>query len=283
VLEQGREITAGYGVRLTCHHEFFCGIQSEPDIETFYSYTDPQYVSLFVDTAQHCIAGLDPVALYRRHAHRVSGFHFKDTRNVATGDDHRHRPDSEIMAPTTGKWFYEMGTPHGLVDFEAMMTAVRDTDYRGWISVEHDKANKQGGDYSESTAVARWYAAERPGTDLLVSGIRWGYAINQWKPQFDDFVRREQHERALKTISIAGFEGVELTAGTGRLGAAGQPAAAGRQLRLGRRLPRSSCPELRDRRGQQPGTGTRRSVDGAPHRPASPRCRPTRRTRHCSG
>jgi inosose dehydratase len=46
--------------------------------------------------------------------------------------------------------------------------------------------------------------------------IRWGYAINQWKPQFDDFVRREQHERALKTISIAGFEGVELTAGTGR-------------------------------------------------------------------
>ena len=74
-------------------------------------YTDPQYVSLFVDTAQHCIAGVDPVALYRRHAHRVSGFHFKDTRNVATGDDHRHRPDSEIMAPTTGKWFYEMGTP----------------------------------------------------------------------------------------------------------------------------------------------------------------------------
>ena len=116
------EITAGYGVKLTCHHEFFCGIQSEADIDTFYSYTDPQYVSLFVDTAQHCIAGVDPVALYDRHAHRVSGFHFKDTRNVATGDDHRHRPDSEIMAPTTGKWFYEMGTPEGLVDFEAMMT-----------------------------------------------------------------------------------------------------------------------------------------------------------------
>jgi inosose dehydratase len=149
---------AGFGVRLTCHHEFFCGIQSEPDIDTFYSYTDPQYVSLFVDTAQHCIAGLDPVALYNRHAHRVSGFHFKDTRNVATGDDHRHRPDSEIMAPTTGKWFYEMGTPQGLVDFEAMMTAVRDNGYTGWISVEHDKANKEGGDYSESTAISRWYA-----------------------------------------------------------------------------------------------------------------------------
>jgi inosose dehydratase len=56
-----------------------------------------------------------------------------------------------------------------------------------------------------------------------VTRIRWAYAINQWKPQFDDFVRREQHERALKTISIAGFEGVQLTAGTGRWEPLGNP------------------------------------------------------------
>jgi inosose dehydratase len=53
--------------------------------------------------------------------------------------------------------------------------------------------------------------------------IRWGYALNQWKPQFDDFVRREDHERALKTISIAGFEGIELTAGSGRWEPLGNP------------------------------------------------------------
>ncbi|MCF6507219.1 sugar phosphate isomerase [Blastococcus sp. MG754426] len=56
-----------------------------------------------------------------------------------------------------------------------------------------------------------------------MSAIRWAYAINQWKPQFDDFVRREEHERALKTISIAGFEGVELTYGTGRWEPLGNP------------------------------------------------------------
>lgn len=55
------------------------------------------------------------------------------------------------------------------------------------------------------------------------AGIKWGYAINQWKPQFDDFVRREQHERALKTMSIAGFSGVELNAGTGRWEPLGNP------------------------------------------------------------
>ena len=159
------ELTLQWGVKLTCHHEFFCGIQSRAELDLFYASSDPAYVNLFVDTAQHCIAAVDPVDFYSAHADRVTGFHFKDTRNVAAPGDHRHRPDSEIMAPTTGKWFYEMGTDEGLVDFESMMRAVRDNGYRGWISVEHDKANKAGGDYAESTAISRWYA------EHVLSGI----------------------------------------------------------------------------------------------------------------
>jgi inosose dehydratase len=46
--------------------------------------------------------------------------------------------------------------------------------------------------------------------------IRWSYALNQWKQGHDLFVRREQHEKAFKTVSISGFEGIELQAGTGR-------------------------------------------------------------------
>lgn len=53
--------------------------------------------------------------------------------------------------------------------------------------------------------------------------IRWSYGINQFKPQFDDFVRRRQHVRALRIISISGFEGVELNSGTGRWEALGNP------------------------------------------------------------
>jgi inosose dehydratase len=53
--------------------------------------------------------------------------------------------------------------------------------------------------------------------------IRWGYALNQWKPQFDDFVRREEHERAFKTVSIAGFRGIELTGASGRWEPFGNP------------------------------------------------------------
>ncbi|MEV8214023.1 sugar phosphate isomerase/epimerase [Leifsonia sp. NPDC077715] len=45
-----------------------------------------------------------------------------------------------------------------------------------------------------------------------MSGIRWGYALNQWDTNIDAFVRKRDHERAFKTISISGFSGVELTA-----------------------------------------------------------------------
>lgn len=52
---------------------------------------------------------------------------------------------------------------------------------------------------------------------------RWGYAINQWKPNFDFFTRPEQHERAFKTLSAAGFRAIELRAGTGRWEPLGRP------------------------------------------------------------
>lgn len=45
-----------------------------------------------------------------------------------------------------------------------------------------------------------------------MTGIRWSYALNQWDTNIDAFVRRRDHERAFKTISISGFSGVEFTA-----------------------------------------------------------------------
>jgi inosose dehydratase len=48
---------------------------------------------------------------------------------------------------------------HGSLDdgFPAMIRALEDYNYRGWISVEHDKANVGGGNYAESTFMVKWY------------------------------------------------------------------------------------------------------------------------------
>jgi len=81
------EMTLEYGVRIGAHHEFFCGIRNADEVEKFYEWSDPRYVFFFLDTAQHVIAGLDPVELYERWHERVTGFHFKDTWNVDVDGD----------------------------------------------------------------------------------------------------------------------------------------------------------------------------------------------------
>jgi sugar phosphate isomerase/epimerase len=150
------QMTARYGVRTACHHEFWCAIRSLETIEKFYEWTDPGYVWYFCDTAQHAIAGVDPVALYRRYHERCAGFHIKDTHNIDEHQEYAHWPDPERMA-SVKRWFWEIGTPGGLVDAPALWHALREHQYRGWISLELDGAHYDGGTYSESTCMAKWY------------------------------------------------------------------------------------------------------------------------------
>lgn len=151
------EMTLKYGVKTCCHHEFYCGIHHLDQVRKFYSWSDPRYVFWYCDTAQHVIAGVDPVDLFASMPERCGGFHLKDTHHVDHNGDYRQRPESEVTAKTTPRWFWEMGTPEGLVDFPALFAAMKEFNYQGWVSVEHDKADVGGGNYPESTAVAAWY------------------------------------------------------------------------------------------------------------------------------
>ncbi len=151
------KITKQHGIWLTCHHEFYCGLHFREEIDKFYEWTDPEYVGFFLDTAQHEIAGIDPTDLYVKHHKRVTGFHFKDTHHIDKSGDYRTPPDPERDAATTKRWFWEMGTPEGLVDFPKLMKALKDLKYTGWVTVEHDKADVGGGNYAESTSRAKWY------------------------------------------------------------------------------------------------------------------------------
>jgi len=151
------KMTLDHGIKTCCHHEFYCGIHNAEQIRKFYEWSDPRYVFWYCDTAQHVIAGVDPVDLYVKLHDRCGGFHLKDTHNVDLTGDYRQKPESEVTAPTTRRWFWEMGTPEGLVDFPTLFKAMKELKYEGWVSVEHDKADFGGGNYPESTAIAAWY------------------------------------------------------------------------------------------------------------------------------
>ena len=151
------KMTLDYGIRTCCHHEFYCGIHHAEQIRKFYEWSDPRYVFWYCDTAQHVIAGVDPVDLYLKMHDRCGGFHLKDTHDVDRVGDYRQRPESEVTAKTTPRWFWEMGTAEGLVDFPALFAAMKEYRYEGWVSVEHDKADIGGSNYPASTAIAAWY------------------------------------------------------------------------------------------------------------------------------
>ena len=213
------EMTLTHGAKLSAHHEFWGGIRSLEEVEKFYDWSDPETVFFYCDAGQHVIAGVDPVALYERYHDRTSGFHFKDTHDVDVNEEYRAPADAELNA-SVKRWFWEMGTPEGLVDFPALYAAIEKHGYDGWIGVEHDKANIDGGSYAEATAVSMWFVGNVLGgiepPEAETAGIDWSYAINQWKREHDGFTRREYHERAFKTIAASGFGEIELRAGSGR-------------------------------------------------------------------
>ena len=150
-------LTLEHGLRTTCHFEFWGAIRTREQLDLFFSYTDPAYVYFFCDTAQHTIAGVDPIEMFRTYRDRCTGFHFKDTHTVDQHDTYRTPPDPELMAPEVTRWFYEMGTDGGLVDFPGLMREIVSSGYDGWLTVEHDKAELGGGSYAEATCVAKWY------------------------------------------------------------------------------------------------------------------------------
>ncbi len=145
------------GLNLACHFEFWGAIRTPEQLDLFFENTDPELVGFFCDTAQHTIAGVDPLDLFLRYASRCRGFHFKDTRQVDTEDAYKTPPDAELMAEGVERWFVEMGRPDGIVDFPALMQAIVESDYDGWLTVEHDKVEVEGGSFAEATCVAKWY------------------------------------------------------------------------------------------------------------------------------
>jgi inosose dehydratase len=150
-------MTLDHGMKTTCHFEFWGAIRTREQLDLFFDYTDPEYVHFFCDTAQHTIAGVDPLQMFRDYKDRCTGFHFKDTHTVDEHEAYRTPPDGELMAPEVTRWFYEMGTEGGLVDFPSLIKEIVGSGYDGWLTVEHDKAELGGGSYAEATAVAKHY------------------------------------------------------------------------------------------------------------------------------
>ncbi|WP_373987221.1 sugar phosphate isomerase/epimerase family protein [Duganella sp. BuS-21] len=135
-------MAAPLGLKVALHVDALSALRSVDEFEQLLQLCDREQVGLAIDTAELTIAGHDVVALYRRFHDRVLHFHFKDALAVDTLDEYK-LPNAERALIAAGgereiaRWFGEMGT--GLVDFPALLAAMREHGYAGWIVVESDK------------------------------------------------------------------------------------------------------------------------------------------------
>jgi inosose dehydratase len=150
---------AAAGIKVSLHVDALSAAADARVIAALLDATDPKLVGLTMDTAELTLAGVDPVATYERHHERVDHVQFKDTP-YRDDSGERLKPHAEQDFMQAGgvrqveRWFYECGTPGGLVDFPRLMDGLREHRYGGWVVFESDHSPNP----SRSAMLNGWYA-----------------------------------------------------------------------------------------------------------------------------
>ena len=123
------------GLRFAYHHHLGTVVEGPADLDAFLASTGPS-VGLTVDTGHAALAGLDPVTMIRKHPERIAHVHCKDIRRGVFESTITHGGGSFLDGVLAGM-FTVPGD--GDLDYEAVMWALFDIGYAGWIIVEAEQ------------------------------------------------------------------------------------------------------------------------------------------------
>lgn len=125
------ELVRGRGLEPTFHHHACTYVETPDEIDELLARTD---IGLTFDTGHLLLGGGDPLEAWRRWAPRIDHLHLKDVRVermheiVATGGG--------MLEVWSGGVFVPLG--QGDLEIPALMTAVAESGYSGWIVIEQD-------------------------------------------------------------------------------------------------------------------------------------------------
>lgn len=122
------------GMRLALHHHMGTAVQTAEDVDRLFAHCGPS-VGLLVDTGHLTFAGGDPVKMIRRHAKRVVHVHAKDLRRGALQQS--LDLDLSFTEAILAGVFTAPGD--GIVDFPAVIKALKHIGYSGWIVHEAEQ------------------------------------------------------------------------------------------------------------------------------------------------
>lgn len=154
------------GLRMAYHHHLGTVVETQRDVECFLESTGPS-AGLTVDTGHAALGGVDALSLIRRNPERVVHVHCKDIRSTVYR--RLRSEDGSFLSGVLKGMFTVPGD--GDLDFAAVMGALAQMGYGGWIIVEAEQ--------DPMLANPRVYAAL--GLETLRSRAA---AANLWKAEY---------------------------------------------------------------------------------------------------
>ena len=148
----------GEGLRFAYHHHLGTVVERPEDLRSFLEHTRPS-VGLTFDTGHAALGGLNPMEFIRSHPARIAHVHCKDVRSAVfkqLNDD-----AGSFLEGVIAGMFTVPGD--GDLDYGAVMRALADINYSGWIIVEaeQDPAKADPRKYGElGLQTLRRHAAE---------------------------------------------------------------------------------------------------------------------------
>ena len=121
-----------FGLRFAFHPHCDTHVETEEQIALLLEQTEPDLVSLCLDTGHHAYAAGDPVPFLRKHHQRIIYLHLKD---VDAEKLKRVRAEKIPMAQACEQGVF-CEQIDGLVDFEALSGVLHDVGFAGWATVE---------------------------------------------------------------------------------------------------------------------------------------------------
>jgi len=138
-----------FGLTLGYHPHFGTIGETRQGLGRMLEATDPRYVKLIADIAHLALGGSDPAEVIRTYGQRLCFLHLKDTREEVAAAARQDRNRVKAMGPP----FCEIGL--GMVNYEAVVQALRAVQFSGWAIVELDTGNSTVGGPDAAAAANR--------------------------------------------------------------------------------------------------------------------------------
>jgi inosose dehydratase len=131
------DFIAGEGLRFAYHHHLGTVVERPDELDAFIAATGAS-VGLTLDTGHAALGGVDPVEAIRAHPGRIAHVHCKDVRGGVFATI--QASDQSFLDGVLAGMFTVPGD--GDLDYAAVMHALADIGYAGWVVVEAEQDPK---------------------------------------------------------------------------------------------------------------------------------------------